>query len=93
MDPRICDFSKLPEKFSKQGAHILTPALYRLCLCSPLQLDGPVVAVWEALVEYGDPAGRAGCGLVAASRAGAVAAPVQSPRAEPLASPLASDAG
>ena len=51
-----------------------------------------MVAVGEALVEDGDPAGRAG-GVVTAGGAGAVAAPVQSPRAQPLASPLASDAG
>ena len=55
----------------------------------PLKLDWPVMAVWDALVADGDPAGRAG--LVAG--AGPVAAPVQSSGAHSLAFPLAPDVG
>ena len=47
------------------------------------------MAVWDALVADGDPAGRAG--LVAG--AGPVAAPVQSSGAHSLAFPLAPDVG
>ena len=56
---------------------------------APLKLDWPVVAVGEALVAEGDPAGRAR--LVAG--AGAVAAKVQPSRAHSVALSLASDVG
>ena len=54
-----------------------------------MKLDWAVVAVGEALVAEGDPAGRAR--LVAG--AGAVAAEVQSAGARSLALSLASDVG